>query len=73
MTCFAMQLPFRGQASFPAITSRFIRVRLVGKGSFVVGFDDIGYVWEAALAHFDAVSVNYFVKFCDFGKRFSIR
>ena len=47
----------------PAITFWFIRVSLVGKGGLVVRFDDAGYIWEAAIAYFDIVSVKYFVKF----------
>ena len=42
----------------------------VGKGGFVVGFYDSGYVWKAAVTHFDVVSVKYFAKFVCFWKVF---
>ena len=64
MTCLAKQFSFREHSSlFPAITFGFIRASLVEKGGLVLGFDDAGYSWEAAVAHFVVVSVKYFVKF----------
>ena len=64
-----------GMRPFPAITFGFTRVIFVGEGGFVVGFYDTGYVWKAAVAHFDVVSVKYFAKlvcflesFCQLGR-----
>ena len=35
---------------------------LIGKGGFIVGCNDTGHVWEAAVAGLSVVSIGYFVK-----------